>query len=387
MNHMYRKKIIYLLLLCLAAGMLTLCACAAPDNDGVAQPSEPLPTESIQSSADLLLSGIPGDTPIVRESPELPDTYYNVTVRYGDGILTEEWTATAQKIGDIFNCTPLIDEGIYFDQVGLMQYPTQESGTLQYSGNSVLYADPGATPSSVRESQGELTRLAVYDLNAGADMSWSYPVGGEYYSIVDAVQYVETFWAEHMQFYTTCVDHVQVGSVIVYQDQAGLCKYVLLLDKYIQGLPVEQYSAVTSIGEQGFRESFILVEMDAPEHICFYQDHYPYQVVSMEKTGGLMSSGEAVEKMNAVLADYVQYTLQEQTLKYGFFIENREMQSYGYKGTFCAKPYWCMVLEWKDSGGYTPDNYRPNVTLYIDAQTGTAYLSDMIYGTPLQISQ
>lgn len=316
----------------------------------------------------------------------IPAELYRITAKTPDTVSLEERAAAVQKLGAIFGCTPLIEDGMYFEQADTMQFPTQEGGLIAYDGGGILYAAPEADNCSVRESGGEVERVAVIDLSTGADPDSTYSVGGVDYSVADAVTYIEDLWNQSLREFTWCED-VRVGTVIVYKEQDGTYKYVLLLDKYVNGLAVEQYSTISNVAvNQGFRPSFILVEMDAPGHIYFYRDYGSFEITDMEGVELPMDAGAAVAQAGKLLAAYMDYEIQEQTLKYCFFV-TPEMTDVGYEGTYTGYPYWCLVLEWGEEGGYIPDNYRPNVTLYIDPFTGTAYLSDTLYGEELQIAR
>lgn len=315
---------------------------------------------------------------------QIPEDLYKITARDADVISLEEQAAAAQYLGCVFGCTPLIDQGKYWEEWKTVYYSTPDGGTICYDGNGILYADPGATPCSVREAQGEVERVAVIDVSIGEDPNITYALGGRDYSVADAVAYAESLWDRHLRPYTLC-DDVKVGSVIVYREQDGTCKYVLLLDKYVAGLAVEQYSSNTHTfaHHEGFLPSFILVEMDAPDHIYFYQDFGGFEIKDLERVELPMDAETAAVEAGRVLAESVGSGVREMTLKYCFFAQ--EISAENDKGrTYIGYPYWCLVLEWGDEGGYAPDNYRPNKTLYIDPFTGTGYMTDTMNGNPLR---
>lgn len=375
----WKKPKRWIVILCWVLCVFTLAACVSdPLQNTIPETSdsgeESTRTENSDSSEKFFVTS------------QIPDDLYRITAKSPGTISLDERAAAVQELGGIFGCTPLVQDGIYYEAMDTMQFPTREGGLIAYDGAGILYAAPGADNCSVLEAHGDVERVAVIDLSIGGDSGVSYSVGGEDYSVADAVTYVENLWDQNLRPYTWCED-VRVGSVLVYKEQDETYRYVLLLDKYVEGLAVEQYSTVANAAvNQGFRPSFILVEMDAPDHIYFYRDYGSFEILDLEDVELLMDANAAVAQADKLLADYMDYTIQEQTLKYCFFV-TPEMTDAGYEGTYTGYPYWCLVLEWGKEGGYIPDNYRPNVTLYIDPFTGTAYLSDTLYGEELQIAK
>lgn len=375
----WKKPKRWIVMLCWLLCVITLAACV----------SDPLPSttpETSNSNDETTQTESNNSSDEFFVTTKIPDDLYRITAKTPDTISLDERAAAVQKLGAVFGCSPLIENGTYFEQADTMQFPTQEGGLIAYDGGGILYAAPEADNCSDRESRGEVERVAVIDLSTGGDPDSTYLVGGVDYSVADAVAYIEKLWDQNLREFTWCED-VRVGTVIVYKEQDETYKYVLLLDKYVEGLAVEQYSTISNVAvNQGFRPSFILVEMDAPDHIYFYRDYGSFEILDLEDVELPMDANAAIAQADKLLATYMDYQIQEQTLKYCFFV-TPEMTETGYEGTYIGYPYWCLVLEWGEEGGYIPDNYRPNVTLYIDPFIGTAYLSDTLYGEELQIAE
>lgn len=288
-------------------------------------------------------------------------------------------------LSDVFHVTPLPDQARVTSS-GQIFYPTAEGGEIQYSKSALAYYEGEKRSCSALEEDGLARRVAVIDISAQADLSMEYTLAGEPYSVASAVEYLETQWEEKLYAYCS-FSKARVGKVIVYERDDGSFAYVLLMDKYIEGLAVEQYSthAQTSGYEAGgFWQTFILVEMDAPDHIYYYCDYYSFHVTDMEPIDAILSQEEAEKRVNEVLARYADFTILETGLKYGCYI--KETDDMTYPIDYVYKPYWCFVLEYASTSDM-PINYLPNVTLFIDAQTGTAYLLDSISYTEVQIAE
>lgn len=375
--------ILALLLLCCACGPFDVENSEGPSSDPSGGPS----TDPVSDP-----SAMPSAAPVVLPEAE---AYYNVTIRSpATGTNKEALEDDALALAEIFGCTLLLDQVDIQDSEHSisLSYPTSDGGNLIYTGGTLLYAAPDMTPCFVAEGHG-MTRTAFYSLLAGDDLSPSYNVGGEEYSVAEAVAYVESFWTENLRGYTFTED-AHVNYVAVFEKEDGTCNYVVLMSKYIEGVPTENYTSNSYAGgygngrtNGGFRTFQILVEMDAPGHIYLYRDLGSYFVVDgLEPIDELMTAEDALQRAEDVLAQYMSYTVKEQTLLYGVLLSSEQAEDI-IDIQVTAKPYWCLVLEWGEEAGYDFDNYLPNTSLLIDAQTGTAYLVDSLYSTDMQISE
>lgn len=371
-------------LIVLMLGLLLLCCACGSERVG----------ESLEPSFGPSLG--PSDGPGMRPSLGPAEVYYNVRLHSPKTEMDKNsLERSALAIAEIFDCTLLLDQ-VHFEEYGdyaaLVDYPTSDGGNLMYTGGSLMYTAPDMTPCFVAEGHG-MTRTAFYSLLAGDDLSQTYNVGGTNYSVAEAVSYVENFWAEKMRGYTLTED-AHVNYVAVFEKEDGTCNFAVIMSKYIEGVPIESYTSNSYAGgyangsnSMGFRTFQILVEMDAPGHIYFYRDYASYFVVDgTEPVSDLMTAEDALQRAEDVLAQYMNYTIKEQTLLYGVLLDREQAENI-IDTAVTAKPYWCLVLEWGEEAGYDFDNYLPNTSLMIDAQTGTAYLVDSLNGTDIQISE
>ena len=294
-------------------------------------------------------------------------------------VLTEaQCRDIATRLSDIFDVQ--VDEGTFFPESGMVQYITETDGAiLVYAIKSVYYEDASVINCAVATSRGQAERLAVVDLNeADAADTATYEMPD--YPIADAVSYVQELWDSTLSQYSTAEEAV-VSKVIVYEREDGSISYVLLMDKLLEGVAIEQYSTMAQMSSRdldkyGFRKSFVIFEMDSPDHISLYCDYYPYTITDKEPIEEVMDQEEAYQRAADVLAQYTDYTVLEVSLKYACL-------THANPETFQYEPYWCFVLEKSDQADSTV-NYEPNVTLFVNAQDGSAYLVDSITYTEIQ---
>lgn len=345
---------------------------------------------------DLSNEAVSGSEPVILQSltTEIPDTLYEITVTNVDPVSLDEQKEVISELSTVLDYEPVFDD-IFDDGNGSPQYATTNGGAVAFTKTLTYWGSELAC--SFMEQDGRGKQIERITVTEDTDLSESYTLSGEEYSIGAAIDYVNELWEESLSEKSLGLD-ASVSRVIVYELEDGDHAYVLLLDRIYQGLPIEQYSTLvqTNMNESGgFRKSFILVEMDAPDHISTYADLFPIQIVSTEPiTNDILTEEEATNRAQSVMANYAGVTIQESKLCYGAFrsgVGNQSEEEWNH-AEYVYKPYWCFVLEWgtDEAGGYYSagyQNYMPNVTLYVDAQTGVAYLLDSIDMTEIQISE
>ncbi len=356
--------------------LLLLSGCGGGETFNTNEGDTPAGTDA-EVTENRLLAGSLSD---VLLTTEIPEALYEITAQtIGSAVPEEEQRQVVQVLAEVFDYEPLLDEGDKVDSNGKFWYPTTDGGQVCYLDKVFDYI--GANNYAMSDDASQIRAITVAE---DADLMESYPLGGKDYTIGEAVSYIESLWANTMYQYAQ-YDDIQVWKVLVYEHTDGNYSYVLLVDVMYEGLPVEQYSTITQASgyeSGGFRPSFIIVEMDAPDHICLYADYYPSQLVSKELlTSDILTADEAVTRADKVLAEYTDFQIQEMKLCYAAQWNTSDSET---ADNFVYAPYWCIVLEWgENEAPYV--NCLPNVSLFIDAQTGTAYLVDSNDYTELAI--
>ncbi len=392
MNPMKRKSCSLALLSALLLLLLSGCG----GNVVSQNPSETPGTEAaleIETSSEVensasgqnlesrLLSGSLSD---VLLTTEIPETLYRISAaNVGDAPSAEEQEEIITALAEVLDYEPLLEEGSELSGgSGTISYPTADGGTVSYGDQNLSYVSAINFAASEDAVKVDTITVAAGD----ADLTVSYPLSGESYSVGKALDYVESLWNDTLYQYYQFED-MQPFKVLVYDYGGGDYSYALYCNVMYEGLPVEQYSTslqfTTDDTNGGFRPSFLLIEMDAPEHISVCTAWYSFQVLSTEPiTEDILTAEEAVERADEVLAAYTNFQIQEMELCYAarWILDGDAASAYTYE------PYWCLVLEWGDAEDELPfQSEFPNVALFIDAQTGTAYLVDSSSYTDLVI--
>lgn len=322
----------------------------------------------------------------------MPENVYEITVTNCDSRSSEEQHTLAQQIAEIF-AVELDPNNVSESDYGDVAFGTTDGRTI-YCTSSCHLTESYFLIAGL-ESEGGAKQIERISITDNTDLDQSYLLNGEEYTIGQAIDFVTELWQADLSQYCF-LPEMRVERAIVYQLDDGNYYYVLLLSHIYEGVPFEQYSTMTQTSREsgGFRKSFIIVEMDAPNHIAAYSDHYPIQIVSVQPIlEPLLTEEEAIERAQDVLATYSNMTILESQLCYASYRNRPEgMTDEEYNSAeFIYRPYWCFVLEWgldSDGNYYSNDwtNYTPNVTLYVDAVTGQTYLLDSIGYSDMEVS-
>lgn len=306
---------------------------------------------------------------------EVPDSVYTFTANNLPLHTQQECTEIVECLASIFNVEVDWESSSYEEERGLTS-SLFNGGSITAYTHACVYVNTGKLACALDTTARRVALIEAF----GDEWYSTYQLAGVEYSPAEAVSFFEELWASSLSTFSSA-EEIKAESVIVYEREDGSINYVLLFSKCYNGVAIEQFSTFgqSTQGQNFFRKSFILVEMSGPGHIYHYADYYPYQVIEQaEIETPLLGQEEAIELAAVKLAQYSTYKVEKTSFCYGCFTQPED-------STFDFRPYWCFVLKEQDHADGC-DNYRPNITLFIDAQDGTAYFVDSISYTAIEIS-
>lgn len=311
------------------------------------------------------------------QSIEIPNRIYTFDANNPQVRSTQkECIEIVKRLATIFDAEVDFENGLFEADRGL-ECPTIDGGVVGGYLKAGAYFNSGKLACALDSTAQQVNLINLWE-NEQSEIKYKF--GDVWYSPSEAIDFFERLWESDLS-QLSFAEQIKAEKVLVYERADGTTSFVLLFNKCYADVSIEQFSTLgQSMKTPGyFRKSFILVEMDGPESIYHYVDYYPYQIVDQaEIETDVLSQEEAIELASAKLAQYSTYEAKRMAFCYGCFAQ-KDDSIYHYR------PYWCFVLKEKETADGC-DNYQPNITLFIDAQDGTAYLVDSINYATIEIS-
>lgn len=264
------------------------------------------------------------------------------------------------------------DEGnvkLWTDGIEFYYYETDE-----------IYATCDADYASISFSKREydrvydLKRKAIYHIDRGESVAGkSYVLNGTDYALTDAVAYADSFVSDKILPLTGYTD-ARLKTVFVSDAENGNYQYAFEYEYLVEGLPVDAWA--NTHGEERFMLSpTLLIEMAEPDSFMrIYVDRCFIPDTPDTLTGPFVSLPSALMLAEQFLAKEYTYSVSDIELQYACIAE------WGESPTYIYKPYWRLVLQeetWEVGNGCL----TPNISLYVDVETGYVCTYDMITGS------
>lgn len=244
------------------------------------------------------------------------------------------------------------------------------------------------TMDALRTRTNEKNRVNTILLKYGEKPEGSYDIGGEEYSVEDALKYCEKYIEENhlMDFFESGIK-IEPSYVFVIgssgpdisEDAVDMNTnyYKIYYTMYRDGVPVSDCGCASSAddGKYFFGYSFCLM-VDKKDHVGqILRTGQPTPSEKTEITSDVVTLKSALAKTSEYLSGGYEYNVREIGIRY-CALKN------SYTGDYYTRPYWRIVLNEK----YTGDVFSTVTTtsVYIDLGKGDIYMFDDESGKMLE---
>lgn len=192
------------------------------------------------------------------------------------------------------------------------------------------------------------------------DLSQSYNLNGEQYSVEDAVRYAERFSEEKLMPFFPNDSGVEAEAATVLQMDNGNYWISVQLRHYMHGCPVST-SGSAIMGEAFMRPEQLILTFDGKNDICHIKNNCYSTVAESKKLKKIISLRSALKHLEKTLAPGLNYSISRISLEYCARIEDINNFEFEYH------PMWTMIVAEGTPSGIKP---YPRTTIYVDAVNG-----------------
>jgi hypothetical protein len=199
----------------------------------------------------------------------------------------------------------------------------------------------------------------------------SYLLNGKDYKLTDAKAYADSLVKDTILQFTNYKD-ARLKKIYVCKSDGSDYHYALEYEFLVNGIPVDVSG--DSHGDKAFMLSpTLLIEMAEPDEFFLVRSErcFSFETPTVLKES-FVSLSTALELAEQYLAGEHTYYVSDIELQYSC-IANWKTSPYIYK------PYWRIVLQEEESG-IGSINLMPQISMYIDVQTGKICVYDTISG-------
>lgn len=279
------------------------------------------------------------------------DTLYDmVTVKHGDRDYEKLTKDVAKVFVDDFDESKLVATS---EQPGLVRLSLYDDRYYFgiYSCGSINYVDTSHVVNDKLEK--------VYIIGKDSIDNVSYSVGGQDYSLQQAIDYVTDKFMKDFAPLHECCDGIVPYGIYVFDSGDGNYFYEVVCEIMYEGclFMVDGESIDNRPHVWGVKAEFGIFKPDVIDSMTLNG----LSVTKKEKVKEIITLETALEHLEKELAPESNYQISEVALKY---VRKRDSM---YVEESTIKPYWCLTVA---EGGSKFGFYSPRCVIYIDAQTG-----------------
>ena len=192
------------------------------------------------------------------------------------------------------------------------------------------------------------------------DLSESYVLNGEQYSLDEAVKYAEKYASEKLMPFLPNDSEVKAEAVSVWAMENGNYWFNVLLKHYMLGCPVSTVGSAV-MGEPYMRPEELIITFDGKEDICHIRNNYYSTIVEKTKVEKIITLDSALRHLEKVLAPGSNYNVCNISLEYCARFEDINATEFEYR------PMWTLTVM---EGTSNTVKVYPREVIYVDAING-----------------
>lgn len=241
-----------------------------------------------------------------------------------------------------------------------------------YKTGSTLWVDYREIGDDGREYDLDYQNIVKRIKADKLDPEESYNVGGEEYSLKDAVNFTDKRLDE-LSKYLHVYSPILTDIAVAYIPEKDQYLYLLRYSTTIDGKPTDDSGFLDDEEDTFLRGNYLNVELRSRDRVSLIDNTANFHIDKRGNIAEIIPLSQAEEIASNTLAPESKYVCTNCRLKYVCIIKGSDYD----KCTATYKPMWVFTLEEEQSKEYDfrGDNFGKN-NLYIDAVTGDAFIFD-----------